>query len=156
MHLSQLFSSWPKLFSKTTSFLVVSASTLYICGAQREQGEPLLNRTNYTKPPPPLQRCAEKLVLFSSKQTMSNVSLLSLPAEQTNIQSKPRNKQVQIFLSLLHLQSLVILYKCSNSHFDWHWFHSVQFPWMSPSAHVIKTGIGLVHCGLHFIAQIFV
>lgn len=68
---------------------------------------------NYTKPPA-LQRCVEEVILFTSKQTRSYISLLSLPDEQTNIQSKPCNKKVQIFLHLLHHKSLFISRNVQN------------------------------------------
>lgn len=108
MHLSRLFSLCPKLLSKTTSFLLVSASLVHlVClwGPERVGRAP--SEQNYTKPPA-LQRCVEEVILFTSKQTRSYVSLLSLPDEQTNIQSKPCNKKVQIFLPLLHHKSLFI------------------------------------------------
>lgn len=65
----------------------------YVCGAQREQEEPLLNRTRLLKlhqTSASSEMCREAgLVQLKAK---SSVSLLPLPAEQTNIQSKARNK----------------------------------------------------------------
>lgn len=110
MHLSQLFSLCPKLLSKTTSFSVVSASLVHLTCLWGPEGAESLFSTEQTTPNLRLFRDVQRSWSCSAQSKEGPMSacchfqLNKLTFSPNHVMSE----QVQIFLPLLHHQSLVI------------------------------------------------